>query len=338
MPDILVIGAGLIGARHVAAVQDHPDCTLAGVVDPVQLDGIAAPVFRDIADVNVHVDGAIIATPTGLHASHGLQCAQRGWHMLIEKPVTATLDEARVLGHAVRTHGVRCLVGHHRRYHPSIDVLRDAILSGKIGAPVTSTLIWAMRKHDSYFNADWRRTDGSPVMINLVHDIDLLRFIFGEVTDIAALGSNAQRGSDKVESGGAVLRFESGLCATISFADTAPSPWGFEAGTAENPNIGTTGQDMWWITGTLGGIAFPSLTLWGGASDWSQPATAQTLSANKTVPLIAQLTHFCQVIAGTAEPIIDVDDAARTLKVTRDIETLLAQQILHPEDTKEKIA
>ena len=327
MPKILVLGAGLIGARHVQAVQDHPDCTLAGVVDPVQVDGIAAPIFKNINDVNVPVDGVIIATPTGLHAEHGQAAATRGWHMLIEKPVTATLDEAGTLSAAARAANVRCLVGHHRRYHPSIDVLRDAVTSGKIGTPITSTLIWAMRKHDSYFEADWRKAGGSPVMINLVHDIDLLRFLFGDVTDITALGSDAQRSGGRIESGGAILRFANGLCATISFADTAPSPWGFEAGTSENPNIAATGQDMWWITGTQGGIAFPSLTLWGGAKDWSEPAQPTALSAEKTTPLMAQLAHFCDVIAGSASPIIDIDDAAQTLKVTRDLEDLLSQQV-----------
>ena len=327
MPRILVVGAGLIGSRHVKAVQDHPDCTLAAIVDPVHVDEVAVPIFKNIADVNVPVDGVIIATPTGLHAEHGEQAAKRGWHMLIEKPVTATLEEAATLSATAKAHNVRCLVGHHRRYHPSIDVLRNAIQSGKIGAPITSTLIWAMRKHDGYFDTDWRRVGGSPVMINLVHDIDLLRFMFGDVTDIAALGSDAQRKGGRIESGGAILRFNSGLCATISFADTAPSPWGFEAGTSENPNIATTSQDMWWITGTMGGISFPSLTLWGGAKDWSEPAQSITLVADTTTPLMAQLTHFTQVIAGTAEPIIDVDDAAKTLKVTRDLEDILALQI-----------
>lgn len=327
MPKILVLGAGLIGARHLQAVQAHPDCTLAGVVDPVQVDEIAAPIFQNIADVDVPVDGVIIATPTQLHAEHGQQAAARGWHMLIEKPVTATLEEAALLSAAARKADVRCLVGHHRRYHPSIDVLRDAITSGKIGTPITSALIWAMRKPDSYFEADWRKAGGSPVMINLVHDIDLLRFLFGEVTDIAALGSDKRRQGGRIESGGVILRFASGLCATISFADTALSPWGFEAGTGENPNIGATGQDMWWVTGTQGGIAFPSLTLWGGAADWSQPAQPQSLGADQTTPLMAQLTHFAEVIAGNAAPIIDIDDAAQTLKVTRDIEDLLAQQL-----------
>ena len=121
-----------------------------------------------------------------------------------------------------------------------------------------------------------------------------------------------------------MLRFDSGAIATISFADTAPSPWGFEAGMGENPNIGTTQQDMWWITGTKGGIAFPSLTKWGGAQDWSEPAQATPTPVATAIPLDAQLDHFIDVIAGRAAPIIDIPDAAASLKVTRTLEDMLA--------------
>lgn len=326
MSRILVMGAGLIGIRHVERVAAHPRCTLAGVVDPVVSDTADVPHFRSLAEVNVPVDGVIIATPTLLHAEHGATAAAHGWHMLMEKPVTETPAEAGMLSRAAAKAGVACLVGHHRRYHPSVQRLKALVAEGRIGTPVTSTLIWAMKKPDSYFDTAWRQAGGSPVMINLVHDIDLLRFVLGEVTEITALGSNAQRAAPRVESGGALLRFESGAIATISFADTAPSPWGFEAATGENPNIATTEQDMWWITGTEGGVAFPSLTCWGGAADWSEAPSSATMIAKKVIPLDAQLDHFCDVIEGTAAPIIDIADAAASLAVTRQLEDLLAPE------------
>ena len=117
------------------------------------------------------------------------------------------------------------------------------------------------------------------------------------------------------------------MTASISFADTAPSPWGFEAGTGENPNIATSRQDMLWITGTQGGISFPSMTQWGGAADWTETPTPRKLKIATAVPLQQQLQHFLDVMAGKAEPLISVFDATKTLANTLELETLLAQQI-----------
>jgi predicted dehydrogenase len=279
--------------------------------------------FADIADVPGGVDGAIIATPTGLHAEHGIAAAERGWHVLIEKPVAADVEGAQALKAALSNAGVRSLVGHHRRYHSNVQRLRSVLAEGAIGTPVTASVIWAMRKPDNYFDGNWRTAGGSPVMINLVHDIDILRFVLGEVSDIACLAGAPLRGGGRIESGAVALRFERGATATISFADTAPSPWGFEAATGENPNIGTTHQDMMWITGTQGGISFPSLTQWSGV-DWGQAAKRLPVevAVNGVVPLAAQLDHFLDVIGG-AVPLIDVADATRTLQVALDIETQL---------------
>jgi len=321
---LVVIGGGLIGIRHVQVIQAHDDCELVGLVDPdMGIDAGDVERFADMADVPWGVDGAVIATPTGLHAEHGIAAAERGWHVLIEKPVTADVRGALELKAALENAGVRSLVGHHRRYHANVQRLRAMLADGAIGTPVTASVIWAMRKPDNYFDGNWRTAGGSPVMINLVHDIDILRFVLGEVSDIACLSGAPLRGGDRIESGAVALRFERGATATISFADTAPSPWGFEAATGENPNIGTTHQDMMWITGTQGGISFPSLTSWSGV-DWGQAAKRlpAEVAVNEAVPLVSQLNHFLDVIGG-ALPLIDVADATRTLQVALDIETQL---------------
>ena len=329
MTPLLVMGAGLIGLRHINAIKASQDCKLAGVIEP-NSDLHTDPEIRyfpNINSVDVAAEGVIIATPTTLHAANGIAAAERGWHMLIEKPVVAEPGEAPALIEAINSAGLHCLAGHHRRYHPSIRWLRDAMQGGAIGQPVTSSLIWAMRKPDSYFAGNWRATDGSPVMINLIHDIDLIRFVLGEIEEVAALAGAPRRDGVRVESGAIAMRLASGLSATISFADTAPSPWGFEAATNENPHIAETFQDMWWITGTKGGISFPSLTQWGGAEHWGDAAQPQRHETGSVVPLAAQLDHFIKVIRGAETPLITVEDAARSLEVTYDIERLLAGQM-----------
>ena len=107
----------------------------------------------------------------------------------------------------------------------------------------------------------------------------------------------------------------------------APSPWGFEAGTAENPNIAATGQDMWWITGTKGAVSFPSMQLWSGAQDWSQVPQMVAHETAETVPLVAQLDHFVDVMERQSPPLIDIRDGQRSLEITEKVEACLARDI-----------
>ncbi|MDJ0825680.1 MAG: Gfo/Idh/MocA family oxidoreductase [Rhodobacter sp.] len=328
MTRLVVIGAGLIGARHIATVRANPECRLVAVVEP---DGdraarLGVPVYSRIEDVREAADGAIVASPTPMHPDHVRAAAALGWAVLIEKPAAASLGEAEALIATLQAARVPALVGYHRRHHRSVAVLRDILASGRIGRPVLASLIWAVKKPDAYFQGNWRSGGGgSPVMINLVHDIDLMRHLFGEVVEVAALGGAPVRGAARMESGAVALSFAGGVSATIAFADTTPGPWGFEAGTGENPNIARSGQDMLWIAGTAGAVSFPSLTVWTGASDWSQAPECQRESAPDTDPLAAQLRHFLDVIAGRADPLVDVEDARRTLAVALRIEADVAR-------------
>ena len=121
MKRILVVGGGLIGARHVVSAAAHDKCILAGLVDPRQEVGAQ---YGSMTEVNGPVDGVIIATPTHLHAEQGRYAAQRGWDLLIEKPVASDLSQAGALAAAVSAAGVASLVGHHRRYHAPVQQLK----------------------------------------------------------------------------------------------------------------------------------------------------------------------------------------------------------------------
>ena len=119
---IAVLGAGLIGRRHIQTILSLPEVAeLAAVADPAadpaQLQLGGAALFDDARAMldGVKPEAVIIATPNGLHALQGLLCCARGIHFLVEKPVTATLEEAAELVHAVQESGVKTLVGHHRR-------------------------------------------------------------------------------------------------------------------------------------------------------------------------------------------------------------------------------
>ncbi|SFR42459.1 Gfo/Idh/MocA family protein [Litoreibacter janthinus] len=321
---LVVAGIGLIGARHLQHALEMPQIDVVGVIDP-QLTQSHVPHFSSFEAVDVEADGVVIATPSHLHADHAEAAAARGWHMLIEKPVAHSLKAAdRIIAAAERA-GVKTLVGHHRRHHAAVQKLKSMLDQGAIGKPVLASMIWAMKKPDLYFDVPWRAgPDGSPVMLNLVHEVDLLRFLFGEVVSVQGTGSNAIRGAARVESGAALLTFEDGVAASIGFADTSASPYGFEAGTGENPNIATTSEDYLRICGTDGAIGFPSLTVWSGAADWSEKPVRTKTERPVNVPLVAQLAHFAELCAGTTEPVVSAVEGRKTLETTLAIEVAVS--------------
>lgn len=322
MTRLLLAGTGMIGHRHMTHIQDHPDLTLVGVIDPIaERRPPGVPGFDSIDAVDVDADGIVIATPTPTHAPLTLAALDRGWHVLVEKPVADDLTAAQGMIDAAQAAGRHILVGHHRRHHPRVAKLKDIIASGQLGQPVTASLMWTMRKPDDYFDVDWRAgMDGAPVKQNLIHDVDTLRWLFGDVVHVSGYGSNAIRGAARTESGGAVLGFDSGVSVTIAFADTTPTPWGFEAGTGESPAIPKTGQDFLRIACTDGAIEFPSLRIWSGAKTWNDLPNATETEIRDAVPLVRQLEHFALVIAGGTSPLVSADEARKTLDVTLQIE------------------
>ena len=321
MTRLLLAGTGLIGVRHRDHILAHPDLTLAGIVEPDparRSDGV--PGFASLSDVDVEADGIVLATPTGTHAPLTVEAARRGLHVLVEKPVADTLENAETMARAADEHGVRVLVGHHRRHHPRVRRLAEIVASGTIGRPLAASLMWLMRKPDDYFDVAWRAgMDGAPIKQNLIHDVDTLRMLFGEVADISGL-AQATRDPARPDTGGCVLRFDTGVLVTVAWSDATPTPWGFEAGTGESPHIPHTRQDSLRIAGTHGAVEFPSLTVWSGAAHWNEEPRPHVQGAEDGVPLIRQLEHFADVIAGRAAPVVDARSAARTLAVILEIE------------------
>jgi predicted dehydrogenase len=213
------------------------------------------------------------------------------------------------------------LVGHHRRHHPLVNETINIIKSGKIGRPVAASLMWLMRKQDEYFDVEWRKgIDGGPIKQNLIHDVDTLRAFFGEIISVVGSGTNIVRNAKRHENGGVVLGFDTGMVATITFSDATPTPWGFEAGTGESPYIPKTNQSSMFIACTNGGLEFPTLKLWSGASNWNEKPIMEHQNISEAVPLVRQLEHFSDVIRGKVTPIVDAKSARETLAVILQIE------------------
>jgi hypothetical protein len=244
---ILVVGAGLIGRRHLKLVAASEECELAGVVEPAAsaraaLPDLDAPVFGSLADALGAVFGpglgAIIATPNRFHRDHALACIGAGLPTLVEKPLADTLEDAQAMVAVAAASGVPLLVGHHRRHSPYVTVARDLIRAGTLGRIVAVTASILFYKPDGYFDsAPWRSgPGGGPILINLIHEVDLLRALCGEVESVHAMSSSAVRRFPVEDTAVVTMRFESGALATIALSDTAVCSRSWEHTARENPD------------------------------------------------------------------------------------------------------
>jgi predicted dehydrogenase len=249
----------------------------------------------------------------------GLACAARRVHILVEKPIAETLAAAQSLATAAEHASVALLVGHHRRYNPVIEKAREVVRGGGIGGLTAVVALWLIRKPDTYFDVAWRRAPGGgPVLINLIHDIDDLRYICGEIASVQAVTSSVTRGLAVEDTAAITLRFANGALGTVMLSDTVPAPWSWEMTSGEAAHYPQRPENCYLFSGTDGSLTVPKLELWnyGGEKSWTQPLVKQTLDVASEDPLSRQLRHFCRVIRGEEAPKITGADAARTLAAT----------------------
>lgn len=326
---LALFGAGGIGERHLQLAGEEPGCAIVAVADPLAAaaevaERHGARFYRDYRELLAgdSFDGAIVATPNDRHAEVGIACAEHGLPVLMEKPITDTVASGRALLDAAANHGVPLAVGHHRRFDPAIGIARHAIATGRIGRLAAVECVWAMRKHDAYFEADWRRIrpGGGPALINLIHDVDLLRHLCGDIVRVYAEGGSELRGHAVEDTAAITLRFASGVVGTILASDAVPSPWGWELGTGENPLIPRTGRNCYRLLGTEGALALPRLELWrhddAVPASWHEAIRVRVLMSGPRAALRDQLRHFCGVVRGAHAPLVSGEDGLRTLRAT----------------------
>jgi predicted dehydrogenase len=323
---ILVAGAGLIGRRHVATIRKSSGATLAGIADPAPAaEKFAAELGVPWdADLETLLDrtrpaAAILATPNAAHAPGALACIARRVAVLIEKPVAGTPEDARTIADAAEAARVPTLVGHHRRHNPILRAARDAVRAGLLGDIVSATALSLFLKPDPYFEVAWRTgRDGGPVLINLIHDIDALRFVVGEIAEVKAMTSTAAKRRAVEDGAVAALRFANGALGTLAVSDAAVAPWSWELTSGENESYPRQADaSCLFLAGTKGALDVPQLSFrhYAGAAGWMEPLAARRLDVRPGDSYANQLAHFVALARGEAKSEIDARDAARTLDV-----------------------
>ncbi len=332
-PRIALVGAGLMGRRHIALVTQSPACRLAAVVDPAPAAGRAAeetgaPVLSSLAELldGDLADAVILATPNTLHVPQTLLCIKAGLPVLVEKPVAASLAEGRRLLEAAESSGVPVLVGHHRQHNPIIAKAREIVASGLLGRLVAVAGSALFYKPASYFaEAPWRsQPGGGPILINMIHEVGNLRALAGEIVAVQAMASSRIRGLPVEDSVAVNLRFDNGALGSFLLSDAAASAQSWEQTARENPHYASYDDvDCYSLVGTEGSLGIPTLRLRtygaGAEPSWSTPFESRSLTVERADPFARQLDHFCAVIDGRAEPAVTVTDGLKNLAVTEAI-------------------
>jgi predicted dehydrogenase len=321
-----IVGAGLFGRRHAAIIDGEPLASVAAIADP-SADARAWASARDYphftgADAmlaGTKLDAVIVATPNATHVPVGVACLRRGLPVLIEKPIAESVAGARELIAAAKAAGVALLVGHHRRYNPILEKAREIVQGGQLGRLTAVTAMWMLQKPESYFDVAWRsEAGGGPILINLIHDIDDLRYVCGEITSVQAMTSNAVRRFAVEDTAVITLRFANSALATVTVSDTVAAPWSWEITSGEAANYPQRPENCYLFAGTEASLAVPRLELWryAGEAGWNAPLSRETIVVATADPLARQINHFCRVIRGEETPRITGEDATRTLVAT----------------------
>lgn len=336
MPRVLriaVLGAGLVGRRHLSLLASSPRCTPVAVCDPspaaaepARSHGVPHVASLDQL-LEAHatgrrpLDGVVVATPNRDHVPSTLRLVEAGVPALVEKPVADVLEDAVHLDRAVSAAGVPVLVGHHRRHGAALQHGRRLIADGVLGDVVAVQGSALFRKPDDYFDlAPWRRSPGGgPILINMVHEVDDLRWLCGDIVTVQATASHRVRGFEVEDTAAMTFTFASGALGSFVLSDVAASARSWELTSGEDPAYPrNAGESCYEVAGTTGSLSIPVMRVrsYDGTPSWWEPMRVREEPLAPVDPLAAQLEHFCDVVSGTAAPLVTVADATRTLATT----------------------
>jgi len=221
---LLVIGGGSIGQRHLRNLKTVPGlmveaCTRNAEVGPT----LGVRTYKALADaLESPPAAAVIANATNEHVPAALAAAERGCHLLIEKPLSHALEGIAELERVRDRRKLVALVGSKMRFHPALRAVKLALDEKTIGRVLT------IEAHCGSYLPDWRpgldyrasyssrETQGGGVVLDLIHELDYLYWLFGDARAVAAfVDKRSALDLDCEDVADILLRFECGVVAQV---------------------------------------------------------------------------------------------------------------------------
>ena len=202
------------------------------------------------------IDVVVVLTESGLHAQHTIELAPYGAHVVVEKPMALTLDDADAMIEACDKHGVKLFVVKQNRFNVPIVQLRKALDQGRFGKLIMGTIRVRWCRPQAYYDQDsWRGTwayDGGVLTNQASHHVDLLEWMMGDVESVFAKSKSALADIEAEDTAVVILKFRNGALGIIE-ATTAIRPKDLEGSISI---LGETGSVE------VGGFAVNEMKTW----------------------------------------------------------------------------
>ncbi|MFM2159324.1 MAG: hypothetical protein RLZZ124_1798 [Cyanobacteriota bacterium] len=315
-----VIGIGNMGWHHARVLSLLRDAELVGVADPdpergrLAVEQFGCRWFPSYEDMLSEVEAVCIAVPTLLHHRVGLSCFNAGVHVLIEKPIAASQEEAAELVQAADAAGRLLQVGHIERFNPAFRELVKVVANEEV-------VVLEARRHSP--NGD-RANDVSVVLDLMIHDIDLVLELAGApVVRLAAAGGRSAEGP--IDYVNATLAFANGVVASLTASKMAHRKIRSLSAHCRSSLVET---DFLNRSLQIHRRSHQSFSADHGELLYRNDGFIEEVSTSPVDPLVAELEHFLQCVRGEETPAVDGPQASRALQLADLIEHCVEQPTL----------
>lgn len=316
-----VIGVGTMGQRHCRVYSNLRRAQLVGICDAAPEVGYQVarqydvPFYRHLDDLLEHVEAVSLATLTPLHFDLAMRCLARGVHVLIEKPITETVEQAEMLTRATEASGLIVQVGHIERFNPAYIELKSVLED-------MTVLALNLRRLSAYAGSN---KDVDVVLDLMIHDIDLVLDLMGqEPASVNAYGLTAF--SDVVDHAVAHMCFQSGPLLTMTASRvTEQKVRSIEVTALEaylecdlmNKSISVHRR-------TFGEY----LNLNHRGVKYRQESIVERIHVPMVEPLFLQLQHFVDCILEDKPPLVPARDGLKALRLTAVIQNAIRERLV----------
>ena len=221
-----LIGCGRIAPRHAQSIGELEHTRLVAIADVISSRAERyAKEYNAEAYTDYHqmlerrdIDVVNICAPSGLHAQMAIDAMQAGKHVIVEKPMALTLQDADRMIATAKSIGVKLCVVLQNRYNPPMRDLRRVVDEGKLGKIFLGNATVRWYRPQEYYEDGWHGTwemDGGALMNQSIHHIDALQWLMGEVESVFAYTATLAHKMQAEDTGVAVLKFKSGAIGSV---------------------------------------------------------------------------------------------------------------------------